>query len=217
MCKGEHMREVNRIILHWLGPGDSHDYVSQAAVDGIRSYHINVNGWSDIGYHWLIDRTGVLYKGRPEAIIGAHCYGANTGSMGINCMYGTEDKTVTKETLAALVDLVMDICTRYNITPTATSIIGHKDVLATECPGIIYSYIPWVIASVSGIAAPHNHEPLANPPETNEVSRMQVSYKGLLYDGMLINNQSYLPVSTLAKMLNLKIEWDGKTKIARLT
>jgi hypothetical protein len=205
------MRQVSRIILHWLGEGDSRNYVSQSSVDGIREYHTKINGWSDIGYHWLIDRNGILYEGRPEDIVGAHTFGANTGSIGINLMYGTKDKILTSETIGTLIDLLRKLCKKYDITPSKDTIIGHSDIMATECPGIAYNYLPGIISTITGrmSGAP---EPMKNPPETKEIGRVTISYKGKLYDGLMINNQSYISVSTLSKMMSLPIEWDGKTR-----
>jgi len=210
------VRQVNRIILHWLGDGDSRNYTTQAAVDGIRNYHINVNGWSDIGYHLLIDRNGILYHGRPEDIVGAHAYGANTGSIGINLMYGSADKHLTAETIQTLTETLKALCEKYDIAPSGTTIIGHKDVMATECPGIVYSYIPSIISSITGKIVGSEPVPMAHPPETKEIGRVSISYKGKLYSGLMINNQSYVPVSTLVKLFNLKVEWDNKIKQVKL-
>lgn len=207
------MREVNRIILHYLGEGDSRNYVGQAAVDGIREYHTKINGWSDIGYHFLIDRDGHLYPGRPEGLVGAHAYGANTGSIGINLMYGTKDSTVTNATLNTVVLLLKQLCSRHNIVPSNKTIIGHKDVMATECPGIVYSYIPSIIQSLT---KEPQVEPVGHALDTNEMGRMTLSYKGKLYDGLMINNQSFIAVSKLAKMLGTGVEWDGSTKTATI-
>jgi hypothetical protein len=206
------MRQVSRIILHWLGEGDSRNYVNQSAVDGIREYHTKINGWSDIGYHWLIDRNGILYKGRPEDIVGAHSYGANTGSIGINLMYGTEDSVITNATITALIKLLRELCERYSIKPSSDTIIGHKDVMATECPGTVYSYIPGIISAITQTTG-HIHPMLmANPPDTKEMARTTISYKGLLYDGLMINNQNFISIGTLAKMMKLRVEWDGKIR-----
>lgn len=55
-------------------------------VDEIREWHLK-NGWSDIGYHFVIRRNGLLEIGRSIESIGAHVKGYNTTSVGI-CMIG---------------------------------------------------------------------------------------------------------------------------------
>ena len=35
----------------------------------IKEWHTKGNGWSDIGYHWVIRRDGTLDKGRDEVVV----------------------------------------------------------------------------------------------------------------------------------------------------
>lgn len=38
----------------------------------IQSYEMDSRGWSDIGYHYFIDKTGLIFEGRKLRYIGAH-------------------------------------------------------------------------------------------------------------------------------------------------
>src|SRR5687768_15962158 len=55
-------------------------------VRGIYAYHMKSNGWSDIGYNFLVDRYGRAYEGRVGGIdryvLGAHTGGFNVESFG---------------------------------------------------------------------------------------------------------------------------------------
>lgn len=113
----------NKIILH-------HAEASNCTVKDIHSWHL-ANGWAGIGYHYFIRKDGSIYKGRQDNVIGSHCQGSNTGSLGI-CFEGDYTKeTMTTAQYNAGIDLIKYLKGKYgNLT-----IYGHKDLLATECPG----------------------------------------------------------------------------------
>jgi len=98
--------------------------------DAIRRYHIETNGWTDIGYHHGIERVnGVLTSqvGRPEFIEGAHCKeaGMNRKSLGV-CVVGNFDLAPPDlEILRYLKDLCLAIMVNHNIP--VQNVIGHRD------------------------------------------------------------------------------------------
>jgi len=56
------------------------------SVDTIREWHI-ARGFSDIGYHYVINSWGDRFDGRQQSLIGAHAKGRNHDSIGI-CLMG---------------------------------------------------------------------------------------------------------------------------------
>ena len=58
-------------------------------VEAIREDHMKNRGWSDIGYHMIIQPDGEVANGRPLNIVGAHVEGDNIGNLGI-AMAGTD-------------------------------------------------------------------------------------------------------------------------------
>lgn len=65
-------------------------------VKEIRDWHVNGNGWKDIGYHFVIRRNGKTEKGRPLEQVGAHVAGHNAGSIGICLVGGVNQDDYTK-------------------------------------------------------------------------------------------------------------------------
>lgn len=87
------------------------------------------NGWTDIGYHFVNERDGVLKVGRPIEIPGAHCKGYNNNSIGY-CLVGGLSETgqtennFTQQQWQTFERDITDIFKKYpNI-----EICGHRDL-----------------------------------------------------------------------------------------
>ena len=124
-------RKIKEIIVHCSATPEGKDY----SVDTIRKWHLQ-RGFSDIGYHYIIYRDGSIHTGRDESVIGAHCKGHNSNSIGV-CYIGgvaadgkTPKDTRTIEQKQSLVKLLKELKTKY---PQA-SIHGHRDFSSKACP-----------------------------------------------------------------------------------
>ena len=75
------------VVHHTAGSNAYTPAQSAAIVRGIELYHVKGNGWSDIGYNFLVDRYGTVYEGRAGGmtrnVIGAHALGFNNGTAGV--------------------------------------------------------------------------------------------------------------------------------------
>jgi len=79
----------------------------------ILDYHIN-KGWLDIGYHYLIEKNGIVKRGRWAKKEGTHTIGQNTSSIGI-CLAGNfNEELPTKEQEQSLKGLLIEL-NLYNI------------------------------------------------------------------------------------------------------
>lgn len=77
------MRKIDTIVIHCADTPSTMDIGAKE----IRDWHVKDNGWSDIGYHYVIRRNGTLETGRNIETIGAHVSGHNKNSIGI-CLVG---------------------------------------------------------------------------------------------------------------------------------
>lgn len=98
----------------------------------IRKWHVEDNGWSDIGYHWIVRRDGMTEKGRSEEKPGAHVAGQNHDSIGI-CWIGRDNPT--SEQLESLYKLVLDKLWAYHLAPIHVK--GHYEYTNNKtCPNL---------------------------------------------------------------------------------
>lgn len=105
-------------------------------VDWIRNIHVNENGWSDIGYHWVIRRDGSLERGRSFERIGAHCKGHNRHSIGI-CLIGgmsKEEKTENNFTRVQFTQLKSLVYFLKEFLPKIKKVTGHREYANKTCP-----------------------------------------------------------------------------------
>lgn len=94
-------RTIKEIIVHCAATPEGKSFT----VDDIRTWHKN-NGWSDIGYHYVIYTNGAIHLGRDVDLIGAHCNkgGHNTYSIGVCYVGGVEGMRNEKGQIVAKLD-----------------------------------------------------------------------------------------------------------------
>ncbi|GMU52860.1 MAG: hypothetical protein AMXMBFR33_20060 [Candidatus Xenobia bacterium] len=118
----------------------------KARMREIQAQH-QAQGWSDVGYHYVIDRAGRIYSARTLFGPGAHVAGRNTGNLGICLMGALHQQPPTLAQVESLIDLMAWFCHRLSISPD--QIQGHRDHLATECPGEhLYRMLPEIRTQV---------------------------------------------------------------------
>ncbi len=126
------MRKITEIIVHCTATPEGRD----VSVDTIRRWHVSGNGWSDIGYHYVIALDGTVSAGRPVEQPGAHCAGHNARSIGV-CYVGglaadgrTPRDTRTPSQRRALLGLLRELKKKY----PGAAIRGHRDYSSKACP-----------------------------------------------------------------------------------
>ncbi|MFI1421222.1 peptidoglycan-binding protein [Streptomyces sp. NPDC020731] len=116
-------------------------------VRAIQNYHMDGNGWDDIGYNFLVDWQGRIYEGRGWDNLGAHITGHNTTHFGV-CFIGV-DGDATAAAKNAIRSLYHAANERTNKVLDATY---HGALASTQCPGSALRL--WVINGMSGSTLP---------------------------------------------------------------
>lgn len=127
------MRAISQFVVHCSA--------TKAALDvgaaEIRRWHVDGNGWDDIGYHYVLRRDGLVEEGRPVAQAGAHVSGHNANSIGI-CLVGGLDvdgspqNNFTPKQFDALYALLLTLHHKF----PGAEVLGHRDFpgVAKACP-----------------------------------------------------------------------------------
>lgn len=121
-----------------------------AEVLAIWHQHTGSNGWSDIGYSWLVDDAGNCFEGRGWLRSGAHTEGHNSTAHAICWMGNSMTRRPSTSAVAAIAQCILD-GQRVGAVGPSPSIEGHRDVNATACPGdTLYDALPTIRLAVLG-------------------------------------------------------------------
>jgi N-acetylmuramoyl-L-alanine amidase len=135
------MRGVRKLTIHHSAVL-SRDLSSRAVAMQIRSiqgFHIQQNGWGDIGYHYLIDPAGRIWEGRSLGYQGAHAGGVNNEhNIGIcllgNFVPGRRGQQPSTRQVQSMEAFVNWLGSRYSIS--RGRVLTHKEINpGTVCPG----------------------------------------------------------------------------------
>ena len=119
------------IVVHHMAGN-----INGTVADIHRMHQAKTPPWAGVGYHFFIRTNGMIERGRPETVTGAHAVPANSNGIGI-CLAGDFTKHNPSEAqITSLVWLIKDLWKRY----PGIKVVGHGDIDATQCPGHRF---PW--------------------------------------------------------------------------
>jgi transcription elongation GreA/GreB family factor len=99
-----------------------------AAVREVQRAHLG-QGWTDVGYHYLVGPSGRVYECRPRWAVGAHVLNHNTATLGISFLGNFELASPSAAALAAAGELLE----RLGLDDVHR--VGHYQLGPTACPG----------------------------------------------------------------------------------
>jgi N-acetylmuramoyl-L-alanine amidase len=123
--KGRGGNTINRIVIHWMAG-------TLAATDSVFQDKTH-----NTSAHYGIE-DGVVHQYVSEANTAFHAgsYAFNQRSIGIehSAQPGRDASEATYQSSAAL---IAEICNRYGLPINANTIIAHRQIVATQCPGTL--------------------------------------------------------------------------------
>jgi len=153
------MRKLDLVVVHCTAtrPEWWKTRTLNQKVAEVKRWHVEENGWRDIGYHYLIDRDGKVAKGRHVAQVGAHCRGFNKTSIGIALFGGhgsAETDKFSEHFMPEQDDALRRLIKSLQEHHGDMAIIGHNEKAAKACPG--FNVQEWLTG----------HRPAPPAPET---------------------------------------------------
>ncbi|PPK97772.1 LGFP repeat-containing protein [Kineococcus xinjiangensis] len=149
------------VVHHTADKGSYSQGDVPAVIRGMYRYHTVSQGWSDLGYNFVVDRFGGIWEGRAggitQAVIGAHAGGFNTDTFGVSMMGDFTSTAPTQAMLESVAQVIAWKLSLYNVKSggsaqllsagggtsrykagtavTMPVVMAHRDVGFTACPG----------------------------------------------------------------------------------
>ena len=147
--QGSKRHPVHEVILHTSATPES--WAEGKTLDEmtkeIRRWHVEDNGWSDIGYHRVFGPLGDVAIGRSLWTPGAHVANRNAGTIGL-CLIpvktitemGTPEDFYTKAQINAVRGFLQELSSMTEIKKVS----GHNEYANKLCPGFIVKQEDWL-------------------------------------------------------------------------
>ncbi|GAB3875491.1 SpoIID/LytB domain-containing protein [Terrabacter terrigena] len=147
------------VVHHTVNANDYTQAQAASLVRGIYAYHVQSNGWCDIGYQFLVDRFGKVYEGRygssTSFVQGAQTAGFNTDTVGVSVIGDHTSLAFSSATISSVSAVIAWLADRAGFDPAGTTtftsagnskypagtvvtksrVSAHRDYGQTDCPG----------------------------------------------------------------------------------
>lgn len=138
-------RNVYGVKVHYTGGRENPAMATNHALcdDRARSVqrgHMDGNGWSDVGYSFMVCMHGYVYVGRGFGKLpAANGSGLNSGHYAVLGMVGTAGVVTPSD---AMLNGIRDVIDWLRSKGVGSQIRGHRDGYATDCPGAkLYAWV----------------------------------------------------------------------------
>lgn len=123
--------KTTKVAIHYIGNAGSSATANRNYFNNLANQSGNDKRYASS--HYIVGLQGEIVQCIPEDEIAYTTNSANAYSIGIEVCHPKSDGVFTDVTRKALVELVADICKRYNLNPM-DDIIRHYDITGKMCP-----------------------------------------------------------------------------------
>ncbi|RSL30431.1 N-acetylmuramoyl-L-alanine amidase [Salibacterium salarium] len=158
------LSNIDQIVIH-------HSGTKTGSPQAYARYHVETNNWPGIGYHYVIQPEGTIYKCHAITTVSWHTGNQNTRSIGI-CLTGDFRQTIPpQKQYSAACELVNTLMESLNLG--VKHLKGHRECDGHEgkiCPGFSMADFR---KQVSGLTKAMYHPTLQMGQRGEEVSVLQ--------------------------------------------
>lgn len=130
------MNGISKLTIHHAA-GPVVNFTSESAtadrLESIRKFHTGERGWGDIGYHYIVDRAGRVWEGRPIQYQGAHVRNNNEHNIGILVLGNFDKQSPSSAQVNSLYSTAAALSRQYKIKTKLVR--SHQEINTSECPG----------------------------------------------------------------------------------
>jgi hypothetical protein len=145
------------LTVHHTATPNNDSLTPAARMRQMQAYHIDVNRWCDLGYHFVVGIDGKVYEGRPHGRTGAHVGNHNTNNVGVSVVGTFVNFQPRQSQLDGLTEISRWLVNRYPIPRNRTHILGHKEWpghASNACPGLLLPWLPTLVQRLNQTAPP---------------------------------------------------------------
>lgn len=144
----EYSPEVKLLVVHHTAIAVGGD--ARAGAERMRAlyqYHASNRGWGDVGYNFVVGENGEIYEGRAggDYVVAGHAYCNNRKTVGVALMVDANKEEPTQAQMRSLQTLLDELARKYGIDlersaryhgkQFASPVVGHRELVSTDCPG----------------------------------------------------------------------------------
>jgi N-acetyl-anhydromuramyl-L-alanine amidase AmpD len=122
--------DIKGIVIH-------HSLTEEGSADAFARYHVLTNGWSNMGYTYVINRNGLIEWCADWDVMTPHVGNSNRNYLGI-CMVGDfREQIPTEEQYKSLYELVDYLLKELKLQPI--DVLGHQEIFGyswKQCPAL---------------------------------------------------------------------------------
>ncbi len=126
--------EITRITIHHTASLLDDNTDAPGRMREHQAYHQQDLGWPDLAYHYIVDRNGHIYEGRPVWAVGDTSTNYDPAGHLLICCEGEFNSQLPSEPqLASTAGLIAWGSSKFGVG--LDTVLGHRDLASTSCPG----------------------------------------------------------------------------------